>query len=106
MDTYIHINIHMYMHIDGLDAASVAARKGDVKLLEAILGCNSFRAPTQLPISRYVYIYIYIYVCICIHIYIYVYIYMYIYIYMCIYIYIYIDIYIYTDIYVYIYIYF
>lgn len=33
---------------DGLDAASMAARRGDSKVLEAILGCNSFR---QAPVS-------------------------------------------------------
>jgi hypothetical protein len=42
----------MCVSSDGLDAASGAARKGDAKLLEAILGCNSFRAPIQTPISR------------------------------------------------------
>ena len=33
---------------EGLDAASLAARRGDARVLEAILGCNSFR---QAPAS-------------------------------------------------------
>ena len=37
------------VNYEGLDAASLAARRGDAKVLEAILGCNSFRqAPASL----------------------------------------------------------
>jgi ankyrin repeat protein len=38
----------MCVNSEGLDAASLAARRGDARVLEAILGCNSFR---QAPAS-------------------------------------------------------
>ena len=37
---------------EGLDAASMASRRGDAKVLEAILGCNSFRQSAVIPTNN------------------------------------------------------
>ena len=41
-----------FISSEGLDAASMASRRGDAKVLEAILGCNSFRQLAITPTSN------------------------------------------------------
>ena len=40
-----------FINSEGLDAASLASRRGDSKLLEAVLGCNSFRHSANIPLN-------------------------------------------------------